>query len=292
LKLSGKYDVFMVPGQRHENIAKREGIPMSLCFSGLDIPCGVQPVTMDISPTHPLLQLAHVLSWQALTTMVLPDLQSTTAKGTWWLGRKLRLRIHLGAFLLQWLYHLTDRQVDWAIKDNAAYQLFCGRGVVDNWRPPDHTKIEEFRSRLSPETQRQVANQVAVWATALGCADPSKMDVDSTIQAANIAYPSDAQLMVKMTLLVNKVWTYVKEHVAFFADFIPTVDVKAVKAKAKAYWFRDRQHTETTPSLWPDLWHASFTQISHVRTYVEVRLDDDSDRMPWNMRRAFDQVKA
>jgi IS5 family transposase len=222
---------------------------MSICFSGLDTPCCVQPVTIDVLPTHPLLQLAQVIPWQALTTMVLPDLQRTTAKGQWWLGRKLMLRIHLGAFLLQWLYNLTDRQVDWSIKDNAAYQLFCGRGVVDHWRPPDHTKIEEFRSRLSPETQRQVANQVAVWATALSFADPSKMDVDSTIQEANMAYPSDAQLMVKMTLLVNKVWTYMKKHVTFFADVIPTVDVKAVKAKAKAYWFRDRQHTDATPSL-------------------------------------------
>src|SRR5262252_11175087 len=154
---------------------------------------------------------------------------------------KLKLRIHLGAFLLQWLYNLTDRQADWAIKDHAAYQLFCGRSVVDHWRAPDHTKIEEFRSRLSPETQRQVANQVAVWATELGFTDPSKMDIDSTIQAANIAYPSDAQLMVTMTLLVNKVWTYMKQNVSFFTDFIPSVDVKAVKAKARAYLFRDRQ---------------------------------------------------
>ena len=118
------------------------------------------------------------------------------------------------------------------------------------------------------------------------------MDIDSTIQAANIAYPSDAQLMVKMTLLVNKVWTYMKEYVTFFADFIPTVDVKAVKAKAKAYWFRDRQNTHATPSLWPDLWHESLTQISHVRTYFKLLLDDDLDRMPWNIRRAFDQVNA
>jgi transposase, IS5 family len=222
---------------------------MSISFSGLDTPCCVQPVTIDVSSAHPLIQLAQVIPWQALANMVLPDLKRTTAKGKWWLGRKLKRRIHLGAFLLQWLYHLTDRQGEWAIKDNAAYQLFCGRGVVNNWHPPDHTKRDEFRSRLSPETQRQVANQVAVWATALGFADPSKMDLDSTIQEANIAYPSDAQLMVKMTLLVNKVWTYMKENVTFFADVIPTVDVKAVKAKAKAYWFRDRQNTDATPSL-------------------------------------------
>jgi transposase, IS5 family len=263
---------------------------MSIYFSGLDTPCGVRPVTIDVSPTHPLLQLARVIPWQALMDMVLPNLQRTTAHGQWWLGRTLMLRIHLGACLLQWLSNLTDRQVDWAIKDNAAYQLFCGRGVVDTWRPPDHTKIEEFRSRLSPETQRQVANQVAVWATELGFADPSKLDMDSTIQKANIAYPSDAQLMVKMTLLVNKVWTYMKKNVAFFADFIPTVDVKAVKAKAKAYWFRDRQNTDTTPSLLQDLWHEAFTQIGHVRKYFDVLLDDDIQHMPWNIRRALDQV--
>jgi Transposase domain (DUF772) len=146
--------------------------------------------------------------------------QRTTTKGKWWLGRKLTLRIHLGAFLLQWLYNLTDRQVEWALKDNAAYQLFCGRGLIDPWHAPDHTKIEEFRSRLSPETQRQMANVVAVWATELGFADPSAMDIDSTVQEANIAYPSDAHLMVKMTLLVHKVWTYMKQHISFFADFI------------------------------------------------------------------------
>src|SRR5499433_3616253 len=261
---------------------------MSICSSGLDAPCRVQPVTIEVSPTHPLIQLAQVIPWPALAELVLPDLQQTTAKGKGWLGRKLKLRIQLGAFLLQWLYNLTDRQVEWAIRDHAAYQLFCGWGSGAPWHAPDHTKIEEFRSRLSPETQRTLANEVAVWATELGFADPSAMDIDATVQEANIAYPSDAQLMVKMTLLVNKVWTYMKKNVAFFADFIPTVDVKAVKAKAKAYWFRDRQHTDTTPSLLQDLWHESFTQISHVRKYFEVLLDYDIDRMPWNIRRAFD----
>jgi hypothetical protein len=53
--------------KHNENPCPREGIPMSICFSGLDTPCWVQPVTIDVSPTHPLLQLARVLPWQALT---------------------------------------------------------------------------------------------------------------------------------------------------------------------------------------------------------------------------------
>src|SRR5712692_5031989 len=263
---------------------------MSICSSGLDAPCRVQPVTIEVSPTHPLIQLAQVIPWPALAELVLPDLQQTTAKGKWWLGRKLKLRIQLGAFLLQWLYNLTDRQVEWAIRDNAAYQLFCGWGSVAPWHAPDHTKIEEFRSRLSPETQRTLANEVAVWATELGFADPSAMDIDSTVQEANIAYPSDAQLMVKMTLLVNKVWTYMKQNISFFADFIPRVDVKAVKAKARTYFFRDRKDPDQAKTAFQELWHAALTQISHVRKYFAVLLDYDLQRMPWNIRRAVDQA--
>jgi IS5 family transposase len=243
-----------------------------------------------VSPTHPLIQLALVIPWHALAAMVLPDLQHTTARGKWWLGRKLKLRIHLGAFLLQWLYDLTDRQVEWSLKDHAAYQLFCGRGIVDTWHAPDHTKIEEFRSRLSKETQRQVANEIAVWATPLGFTDPSAMDIDSTVQEANIAYPSDAHLMVKMVLLVNKVWTYMKQHIAFFANFLPEVDVKAVKAKARTYLFRDRQDAEQAKTILQALWHEAFTQIGHVRKYFDVLLDYDRQRMPWNIRQALDHV--
>ena|ERR671914_599178 len=101
---------------------------MSICSSGLSSPGPLQPVTIAVAPTHPLIQLAQVIPWQALAQLVLPDLQHTTAKRKWWIGRKLQLRIHLGAFLLQWLYNLTDRRVEWGIKDNAASNCSAAGG--------------------------------------------------------------------------------------------------------------------------------------------------------------------
>ncbi len=264
---------------------------MSICSSGFSSPCRLQPVTIAVAPSHPLLQLAQVIPWQALAQLVLPDLQHTTAKGKWWVGRKLQLRIHLGAFLLQWLYNLTDRQVEWGIKDNAAYQLFCGWGVVEQWHCPDHTKIEEFRSRLAPETQRQVTNAIVLWATQLGFADPATMDIDSTVQEANIAYPSDAHLMVQLTLLAGKVWRYLKENLSFFADFTPTVDVKAVKAKAKAYFFRGRKGRDQANDALMELWQEAFTQVSAVTKYFDGLLDYDVQRLPWNIQQARYQVQ-
>ena len=103
-----------------------------------------QSIEICISEKHPLIRLANMLHWPTLFEIVIPDLKKTTNKGFWWIGRKLIIRIHLGAYILQRLYNLTDRQVEYGIKDNAAYQLFCGKGAVDTFNPPDHTKIEEF----------------------------------------------------------------------------------------------------------------------------------------------------
>src|SRR5262249_36090577 len=40
------------------------------------------------------------------------------------------------------------------------------------------------------------------------------------------------------------------------------------------------------------LWHEAFTQVGHVRQYFDVLLDDDIQRMPWNIRRSLDQVNT
>ncbi len=72
---------------------------MSICSSGLDTLSCVQSVTIEVAPTHPLIQLAQVLPGHALAALVLPELKQTPAKGQWWRGRRLNRRIHLGAFL-------------------------------------------------------------------------------------------------------------------------------------------------------------------------------------------------
>nr|WP_083821351.1 transposase [Legionella drancourtii] len=95
-----------------------------------------------------------------LVETILPDLKKTKG-GYWWLGRKLRVRIHLGVYLLQQLFNKTDRQIEYDVKDNAAYQLFCGVGIVEQWHVPDHTKIEEFRSRLLKEREEELVNRRA-----------------------------------------------------------------------------------------------------------------------------------
>ena len=264
---------------------------MSICSSGLDAPCRAQPVTITVSPTHPLLQLAQVIPWPALAERVLPDLKQSTTKGKWWLGRKLKLRIHLGAFLLQWLYNLTDRQVEWGLKDNGAYRLFCGWGSVEQWQVPDHTKIEEFRSRLAPETQRGLANQVAVWATELGFAVPAAMDVDSTVQEANMAYPADAQLMRKLAQKCVKVLDFVKQAKKRYVPQDFQIDLAAINRKAKEYFFLAKTTAiEKRRAVFRAYHTLVKQQLKPMIEFCTALSPQAYAALPWNICRAIAQI--
>lgn len=102
--------------------------------------------------------------------------------------------------------HRSQTRVSiYQLKDNAAFRLFCGVNIVDGWHAPDHTKIEEFRNRISSETGRVLANTIAQRAAELGFADPREVDIDSTVQEANISYPSDAKLNEQISCKREKI---------------------------------------------------------------------------------------
>ena len=117
---------------------------MSFKLDSFDKEVSSDVVSVKITPSHPLLKLAKALPWEAMLDMVLPDLKRTE-KQLWWRGRPLRISVHLGIYLLQKMFDLTDRQAEYFLKDNAAFQILCGYAIVPKWHTPDHTKIEEFR---------------------------------------------------------------------------------------------------------------------------------------------------
>ena len=206
---------------------------MSICESGIYSKTKAASVLVTITEQHPLIKLAQVLPWPKLVELILPDLKKTK-KGSWWLGRKLKIRIHLGVYLLQQLLNKTDRQIEYDVKDNAAYQIFCGQGIVKNWHAPDHTKIEKFRSCLSEETQKELANTMAVHAVKLGFADPSDIDIDSTVQEANMIYPADSILLKKLGLMSNKVASFFNKK---FDEYIKNpiiLNIKKITSRGSA----------------------------------------------------------
>ena len=214
---------------------------MSFTFSGLDQRPKGASVTIPISDKHPLIMLGNAINWQEACETILPDLKATTPKGFWGRGRKLQIRIHLGAFFLQRIYDLSDRSLEKLLKENAAAQLFCGKEIVDDWHAPDHTKIETFRNRLLPETHLKLSNITAKWAVEEGIGNPGIMDIDSTIQKANITYPTDIGTLFRFGVIGRRVGASLKKIGITARDFIEDIGIREIKSKIREYFFAGKK---------------------------------------------------
>jgi len=88
---------------------------MSLNTKGFEQITQANEVTIKIDLRHSLIKLAKSLPWDEILQIVLPDLKRTE-RLAWWVGRPLRIRIHLGIYLLQQMFNLTDRQVEYFLE--------------------------------------------------------------------------------------------------------------------------------------------------------------------------------
>jgi transposase, IS5 family len=170
--------------------------------------------------------------------LVLNYLKKTTEKWKWWLGRKLCLRTHLGVYLLQQLLNATDRGIENSIHLTPLYQLFCGKTIVKNWHCPDHTKITEFRNRLSPETHCFLANEIARLAAKLKFAKPEHIDIDSTVQEPDMQYPAVCNLLKTIAIQSDKVQKILTRK---GNQNIPVVDIKTIRRRERQYFFIKRK---------------------------------------------------
>jgi transposase, IS5 family len=263
---------------------------MSLDVSGFDQEVRGGEVVIKVGDDHRLVLLSQHLPWEALLELVVPDLERTE-RGCYWLGRPLRVRIHLGVYLLQQLFDLTDRATEQQVRDNAAFRLFCGYGQLKHWHVPDHTKIETFRSRLSPETQRAIANIISQQAVRLGYANPSELDIDSTVQEANIAYPAIANLLIKVALLASRIGKALNEFRHAGAKHY-RVKLSYLKQLALYYFNLKRQEVRVEvlsialKRLWQDTYAEVLPILNHLHELGPFMTEKDT-----RLRRAVEQLQ-
>lgn len=254
---------------------------MSINQSGLQDKVKGGLVSIYVDDKHPLIKLASILPWDKLFELILSDLQKTTLKGKWWCGRGLRVRTHLGVYILQQLFNKKDRQIEAEVKENAVYQIFCGKGIVEDWHCPDHSKIEDFRSRLCPTTHQTLANLISQVAVSLGFAEVSQLDIDSTIQAANMSYPRDVNLIVKLSTIAHKVGSYLN-RTFFKADFWD-IDITSIKSLARQYYY-------TPEKSLLSLWSLAYEQVSRLKRACEL-VGKDMPMLPWFIKKALRQLQ-
>jgi IS5 family transposase len=100
---------------------------MAICDSGFGSKLVAQEIVVTVSENHPLIILANALPWEKMLQLIEHDLKQTTPLKRGHYGRKLKVRIHLGAYLLQKMHDLTDRAIEAAIRDGYSRYLMLDR---------------------------------------------------------------------------------------------------------------------------------------------------------------------
>jgi transposase, IS5 family len=148
--------------------------------------------TVRIEPEHRVVILCKSVPWEELVERAIPILYDEWGISSE-VGRRMNVRAHLGAYILQTTFGWTDRWTEEMIRFYVPARIFCG--FLDSTESLDHTSIEEFRNRFGEKGARLITDDMLKTAKRLGLTEPDDMDMDTTTQEAGITHPTEMKLM-------------------------------------------------------------------------------------------------
>lgn len=146
-----------------------------------------------LNPRHALLILEKEIPWEALES----DLGLTFSPDK--AGQPPKpVRLIVGLLMLQHMEGLSDEKVVSKWVENPYWQAFCGFDHLQ-WRLPiDPSSLTRWRQKLGEKGLEKILSATLQTALTVGVAqkkDFEKVIADTTVMEANIAYPTDGDLL-------------------------------------------------------------------------------------------------
>lgn len=130
-----------------------------------------------LPPDHFLRRLDELIKWELLEPRLRPFYYAD--------GRDAHNPVLMFKLLvLQFLYDLSDRELEEAARDRISFRWFCRIGPLDS--PPDHTGFCRFRDRIGAETIKGVFDDLVAVAAARGFVLDQLSLVDATAVKAKV----------------------------------------------------------------------------------------------------------
>ena len=148
---------------------------------------------ISVEPSHRLVVLCKSLLWAELMEKAIPILYDEQGIACDSGGRKLNLRAHLGAYILQTVHGWTDRWTEEMVRFYFPARIFCG--YLDSQGSLDHTKIEEFRNRFGEKGASLITEDIVRIAKEFGFTKGDDVDMDTTVQESGITHHTEMKLM-------------------------------------------------------------------------------------------------
>ena len=165
--------------------------------------------TVRVEPDHKLVVLCRAIPWEDTMEKAIPILYGDQGIALDTGGRKLNLRAHLGAYILQTVHGWTDRFTEEMLKFYIPARLFCG--FLESEGSLDHTSIEEFRNRFGTRGAELITHDPMKIAKEFGFTKAEDVDMDTTVQEAGITHPTEMKLMGHLIKRLRKIDDEIKK---------------------------------------------------------------------------------
>src|SRR6476620_6627059 len=143
-----------------------------------------------INLKHELVQLAARIDWDWIDREVAPLYSDNGRPG-------IETRFVIGLFLLKHMFGLSDEGVCERWVYDPYFQHFTGETFFQHSFSHERSDLSHWRKRLGSKLELLLAEslRVAHQSGALRTRDLARVTVDTTVQAKNIAFPTDAKLL-------------------------------------------------------------------------------------------------
>jgi hypothetical protein len=258
---------------------------MSIDISTINYPINDNLKTIiNVPKDHFLLALATTIPWEEYAQIAIEDLYKDRKKS----GKKLNMRMHLGAFILQTIFRWTDRELEENLKFYAPARIFCG---IENGKTSyDHSAYVKFRNRLSDGTAEKFNVSLLKVARRKGFTGSEFVDVDSTVQEANIEYPADIRMMQSIFRKGVKLLNGLSEVGSSTAkNLLSYFDIKSTEKLFKSYFFAKKSNDgfELKVKVFREA-HEISTKMVEAILSIQNKLKNYI--LPWNYKRDNEQL--
>ena len=144
-----------------------------------------------INMKHELVVLADRIDWNWIDGELAPCFSDQGRPGE-------PVRLMIGMFMLKHTYALSDEQVWERWVHDPYFQYFTGEEFFQHVLPHERSGMSHWRTRIGDKLDILLAEtlRIAEDAGALKKSDLGRVSVDTTVQPKNVAFPTDAGLLL------------------------------------------------------------------------------------------------
>jgi transposase, IS5 family len=144
-----------------------------------------------IDDKHALVKLAKSIDWQRFEKMFSVTFHPDNGRPG------LPTRMMVGLHYLKYAFDLSDEDVLAGWLENPYWQYFCGGVYFEHKLPLDDSSMSRWRERISESGSEELLKETINCGLDLKLIKPAslkRINVDTTVQAKNIRFPTDARL--------------------------------------------------------------------------------------------------